>query len=356
MKLRIFVFLLAALLAVMPALAQDQVPTLRVGESRLGPVLVGPTGLTLYAFTPDQLDQSNCYERCSEIWPPLLVPNADTLSMAEGVPGEIGVSERTTGTLQVTYNGMPLYYWYLDVAAGDTRGQAVGGVWWVVPPATVYIEQDDALGSILVGPTGRSLYLFTNDTPGTSNCYDQCAANWPPLLTESADAVVAGVNLPGELGTTGRTDGTLQVTYNGWPLYYWKDDVARGDTLGEARNDVWFTIVPETVAVSQNDALGSFLVAPTGRTLYQFADDTFGTSTCTGDCLQNWTPFTVAANDRLANPAGAEGELGTIAVEGRENVMQVTYNGVPLYTHRGDRAAGDTNGQGVDEKWTVVAP
>lgn len=164
--------------------------------------------------------------------------NAESLTVADDVPGEVGLIERTTGTMQVTYNGMPLYYWYLDYRAGDTRGQAVGNVWWVVPPATVYIEQAGELGSILVGPTGLSLYLFTNDTPGTSNCYDQCATNWPPLLTESADAVVAGVNMVGELGTTERTDGMLQVTYNGWPLYYWKDDAARGDTLGEGVGEV----------------------------------------------------------------------------------------------------------------------
>jgi predicted lipoprotein with Yx(FWY)xxD motif len=58
----------------------------------------------------------------------------------------------------------------------------------------------------------------------------------------------------------------------------------------------------------------------------------------------------------LALPVGIEATLGTIAIAGNEGSVQVTYNGVPLYTHRGDRAPGDTNGQGVDEVWSVIAP
>ncbi|MFN8375307.1 MAG: hypothetical protein U0694_20820 [Anaerolineae bacterium] len=353
-KLRMLILLSCLLLLVFPAMAQDARPTVSLGETALGQVLVGPDGFTLYMFSVDPLDASNCYEACAERWNPLIVPNADALSVADGLPGEVGVIERTTGTMQVTYNGMPLYYWFRDAQPGDTRGQGVGGVWWVVPPATVYIEQDDALGSILVGPSGLTLYKFNNDTPGVSNCYDQCATNWPPLLVDSADAVVAGVNLPGELGTTERTDGTLQVTYNGWPLYYWKDDAARGDTLGEGVGEVWYTVVPETVLVSSTDALGSFLVTPTGRTLYMFTNDEAGVSNCTGDCATNWPPFTIGAADRLAAGADVPGELGSIVLDNGRQL--VTYNGMPLYTFAEDRAAGDTNGQGVGDVWFVVAP
>ena len=84
-------------------------------------------------------------------------------------------------------------------------------MWWVVPPATVYVSHNPELGNILVGPTGNTLYLFSNDEMGVSNCADDCLTNWPPLTVESADAVVAGVGLPGELGTIERADGTVQV-------------------------------------------------------------------------------------------------------------------------------------------------
>jgi predicted lipoprotein with Yx(FWY)xxD motif len=282
------------------------------------------------------------------------VRNADSLVVADGLPGEVGVIERTTGTMQVTYNGLPLYYWWQDIAPGQTRGQGIGGVWWVVPPATVYISHNPELGSILVGPTGNTVYLFSNDEPGVSNCYDQCETNWPPLTVESADAIVPGIGLPGELGTTERTDGTLQVTYNGSPLYYWKDDAARGDATGEAVGDVWWTVVPETVLLSNNADLGDFLVAANGMTVYTFANDEAGVSNCADDCAENWPPLTVGANDRVAGAAGIEGELGI--TDRADGSRQVTYNGMPLYFFAEDEAAGDTNGQGRGENWFVVAP
>jgi predicted lipoprotein with Yx(FWY)xxD motif len=345
---------LGIVLLALPVLAQDAPPTVSLGQTELGDVLVGPNGMTLYIFTPDPLDGSNCYEGCAERWPPLLVRNADSLTVADGLPGEVGVIERTTGTMQVTYNGMPLYYWWADVATGQTRGQGIGGVWWVVPPATVYISHNPELGSILVGPTGNTVYLFNNDEPGVSNCYDECATNWPPLTVESADALVPGVGLPGELGTTERTDGMLQVTYNGWPLYYWKDDAARGDATGEAVGDVWWTIVPETVLLGNSADLGDFLTAANGMTVYTFANDEAGVSNCADDCAENWPPLTVGENDRVAGAAGIEGELGIIDRE--DGSRQVTYNGMPLYFFAEDEAAGDTNGQGVGDVWAVAAP
>jgi predicted lipoprotein with Yx(FWY)xxD motif len=353
-RLRSLVLVLCLLLVALPALAQDA-PTVGLSSTdELGEFLVGPDGMTLYLFTPDPLDESVCYNQCAENWPPLIVESADAITFADGIPGEFGTTEREGGDLQVTYNGIPLYYWIRDDAPGDTTGHGVGRVWWVVPPATVYASYDDELGTILVGPTGMTLYTFANDEPGVSNCVDDCATNWPPLTVDSADAIVPGVNLRGEFGTTERADGSLQVTYNGWPLYYWAEDAARGDATGEGRGDVWFTVVPETAVVSNNDELGEFLVAPTGMTLYTFANDEPGVSNCTEQCAENWPPFTIRENDRLAAGAGIEGEWGTI--EREDGSLQVTYNGMPLYFFAEDEAPGDTNGQGAGDVWFIVAP
>jgi predicted lipoprotein with Yx(FWY)xxD motif len=364
LKLRslLFVSALLCLLMVASVGAQEMGPTVSVSSSEeLGQFLVSPEGMTLYLFTPDPLDESVCFDQCLVNWPALTVESADDLTAGEGVPGELGVTERSDdGTLQVTYNGIPLYYWVEDAAPGDTTGQGVGGVWWVVPPATVYASNDDELGHTLVGPTGMTVYIFTNDTPGTadtpavSNCADQCAENWPPLTVESADAIVPGLFLPGEFATTERADGTLQVTYNGWPLYYWAQDAARGDTTGEGVGDVWFTVAPETVTVSNSADLGDFLVAPNGMTLYKFDNDAAGVSNCADQCAENWPPFTVGENDRLVGGAGVMGELATI--ERADGGLQVTYNGMPLYYWAQDAAPGDTTGQGVGEVWWVVAP
>lgn len=352
-KLRNWIVVLCLLLLVTPALAQEATVSLSSSDE-LGSFLVGPNGMTLYSFSRDPLNATVCVDRCAENWPPLLVESADELTAGEGIPGTLGTVERADGTLQATYNGIPLYYWVNDEAVGDTTGHTVGRVWWVIPPATVYAQRIPELGSTLVGPTGMTLYTFTNDEPGTSNCYEQCATNWPPLTVESADAVIPGVNLVGELGTTERTDGTLQVTYNGWPLYYWKDDAALGDATGEGVGEVWYTVAPESVAVSNTAELGDFLTTADGRTLYTFSNDEAGVSNCADECAEAWPPFTVPADDRLAAPEGVAGEWGTI--ERADGGLQVTYNGMPLYLFAEDAAPGDTTGQGAGDVWWVVAP
>jgi len=110
-------------------------------------------------------------------------------------------------------------------------------------PANVMVGKDDKLGSFLVDDKGMTLYLFTKDTPNTSNCYDKCATAWPPLLTTGNPVAGEGVDAS-KFGTTKRTDGTDQVTYNGWPLYYFAKDKASGDTAGQNVGSVWFVVSP----------------------------------------------------------------------------------------------------------------
>jgi predicted lipoprotein with Yx(FWY)xxD motif len=110
-------------------------------------------------------------------------------------------------------------------------------------PAKVDVSQNATLGSFLVASNGMTLYLYTTDTPNTSNCYGPCAVAWPPLLTNGAPIAGTGVTAS-LLGTTTRTDGTSQVTYNGWPLYYFQTDKEPGDTTGENVQNVWFVITP----------------------------------------------------------------------------------------------------------------
>lgn len=98
---------------------------------------------------------------------------------------------------------------------------------------------ESSLGSILVDGDGNALYLFTPDEQGESVCYDQCEVSWPPLV----DEVLAGGGVDAALlGVVARTDGSQQVTYNGWPLYYFANDAAPGDTNGQGINDVWYVV------------------------------------------------------------------------------------------------------------------
>lgn len=98
---------------------------------------------------------------------------------------------------------------------------------------------------------GRSVYLFTNDTSKMSNCTDQCATTWPPVMASSATAMPkVGTGLESSmLGTIERADGTYQLTYNGWPLYYYSRDTKAGDTTGQGVNDNWYLVTPKGTGV-----------------------------------------------------------------------------------------------------------
>jgi predicted lipoprotein with Yx(FWY)xxD motif len=78
-------------------------------------------------------------------------------------------------------------------------------------------------GKALFGPSGKVVYLFGADRGSVSRCYGVCAKAWPPLLTRAGPLAGPGVDAK-LLGTTKRTNGSLQVTYNGHPLYYYYED------------------------------------------------------------------------------------------------------------------------------------
>ena len=137
-----------------------------------------------------------------------------------------------------------------ETATGEAPAETPTGGAPVTGPATVEVSESAEFGPILVDAEGMSLYLFTNDTQnsGTSTCVDDCLANWPPLLTDGDPVAGEGVDET-LLGTITRDDGTTQVTYNGWPLYYYAEDTAAGDTNGQGVGDVWFLVTPAGEAV-----------------------------------------------------------------------------------------------------------
>lgn len=275
-RLLLIVPLLLGLVIGSAALAQDTTTIMTAEDPELGTIFTDPDGMTLYIFLSDTPNsgESTCYDKCEENWP-IFTAEGD-LSLPDGVPGELGSITRTDGTMQVTYNGWPLYYFVKDEAPGDTTGQDVGEVWYVAAPAegdaTPMAEHDETeaspvaspsaamatvstadsadLGTILTDGHGMTVYIFTKDTAdsGESTCYDQCATNWPPLVSEGTPTLAEGV--PGTLGTIERTDGTMQVTYNGMPLYYYAADKAAGDTNGQDVGDVWYVVNPSDTGIT----------------------------------------------------------------------------------------------------------
>jgi predicted lipoprotein with Yx(FWY)xxD motif len=91
---------------------------------------------------------------------------------------------------------------------------------------------------VLADAKGMTLYTFDRDAAGTSNCYDQCATNWPPL-TAPADATAQG-----PYTAVTRRDGSKQWAYNGKTLYTWIRDQKPGGTTGDGVNNVWKVAKP----------------------------------------------------------------------------------------------------------------
>jgi hypothetical protein len=99
--------------------------------------------MTLYMFTKDEPDKSNCDPSCLKKWPPLLT-NGNPVLGAGVDQSLVGSAPLPDGSRIVTYNKMPLYYWYKDLKPGDTDGQDVGNVWYVVAPDGRVIGLDAA--------------------------------------------------------------------------------------------------------------------------------------------------------------------------------------------------------------------
>jgi len=95
---------------------------------------------------------------------------------------------------------------------------------------------DTTLGKVLTDDKGMTLYTFDKDEKGKSNCYDQCAANWPPF------AAGADAKADGEWTIVERTDGTKMWAYDGKPLYLWIKDKKPGDVTGDMVMDVWHVV------------------------------------------------------------------------------------------------------------------
>jgi predicted lipoprotein with Yx(FWY)xxD motif len=109
--------------------------------------------------------------------------------------------------------------------------------------ATVQVEDSD-LGEIVVDAEGKTLYVFLADEGGESTCYEDCEASWPPLTVAGEPVAGDGIETS-VLGTTERDDGTLQVTLDGQPLYYFAADETVDDVNGQGVGDVWYVVAPD---------------------------------------------------------------------------------------------------------------
>jgi predicted lipoprotein with Yx(FWY)xxD motif len=344
--------------------------------SKFGRVLATRSGESLYVFSGDAfpfppptgapqlactaLSKASNGTPCTTAWPPLLATGR--LLARHGVQQK-GLSTVTrNGVKQLTYFGHPLYGFVGDTKPGQKNGQdvtAFDGTWHLdatsgraapgVP--TVHTELSPN-GIVLSSPTAsgvRSLYSLSFDPKAMTTCTGPCAAVWPPLLTSSRAHAGVGVQRNG-IGTLRRPDGSLQVTFQGHPVYFFAFDLgagaAPGLTNGEylvdtAAEGVWYNLLPQgtpdpgtTTVGSETESAQTILsIGPVGftkatATVYAFSADSATASKCTGTCARLWPPVLTTTPPAATGSASAS-MLG--AIPRADGTFQVTYNGHPLY-------------------------
>ena len=341
--------------------------TVKVAEhADLGTILVDGNGRTLYLRTGDERNKSNCAGGCASAWPPLLTA-ADALA-GEGVTAQVLKNIiRDDGSNQVAYNGWPLYYFAGDEAPGDAKGQNAGDVWFVVSiyggpkqnNAIVRVSEHPELGAVLADASDRTLYLFTVDERDRPNCLHGCAMAWPPLLTIGESVAMEGIAEDHQSSVT-RDNGSEQVTYNGWPLYYYALDPKPGDAKGQNSGLIWYVVstyggpiqTNAVVMTSVYPGLGTILTEAGGRTVYVFTEDEPDKSLCSGGCALA-RPSLLTVGSPTAQEGVASERLDSIRRE--DGYLQVTYNGRPLYYFAPDETPGDVMGQAAGDVWFVVS-
>lgn len=217
-------------------------------DATYGKVLTDAQGKSLYFFSKDTKNTSLCVDGCVSIWPIFYKEN---LTVAAGLDlADFSTITRTDGVKQTVYKGWPLYYFANDNNAGDTNGEDVNHVWFLAKPdySLMYVtaqlvgndgnnyKSDYTVGDgntfYITDIDGNTLYVFDNDTNNTNNFTNSDFSNnavWP-IAEIDLDKIPSILNRDdfGTINVFGRT----QLTYKGWPIYYFGADSERGDNKG----------------------------------------------------------------------------------------------------------------------------
>ena len=344
------------------------------------------SGMTLYYNDSDSENEIACVDECAVTWPPAIAPEY-------AAPfGEWSVVKRPNGDMQWAHKGKPLYTFTEDVGVGAIAGNSayllargpnagprgsyrgerpkekplpegwhaalVYPVSNVILPAGISIRDiSDALGIVLVGVSGQTLYVFDGDVNNDTEICGSVQCDWRPLAAPQLAAAV------GDFDFVVRNDGIRQWTYRGLPLYSYSKDYAPGDAFGIGAHDNWHVayttryFVPPGVRVAYNPMLGKVMSTEGGQTLYKRDGYIFASggghglrhgapnrpavgrdigvdARCAVEC-DKWQPF-VAPSD--AKPRGN----WDVAMRD-DGSKQWVYRGFALWTYSGDREPGSVN-------------
>jgi len=238
-------------------------------DSKFGKILTDSLGKSLYFFANDVKGISTCTAGCLSVWPIYYNKNASIdLGLDKTKVGEI---TRADGQKQTTYKGWPLYYFANDGTANDIKGDGVQKIWFVAKPdyimmvANAQLTGNDTKNYLesyqpgegktiyFTDDIGRTLYAFSPDkfNKNTFTAADfSNDAVWPiyQQTTGAFPSIIAK-----DMVTNIDVFGKKQLTYKGWPLYYFGQDKSRGDNKGVSvpRPGIWPITNLNTVEASK---------------------------------------------------------------------------------------------------------
>lgn len=249
----------------------------------------------------------------------------------------------------------------------------------VVDPTLVKLANSATLGSYLADKDGNALYFFSNDANGANNCTGGCITAWPifNIAGLTASQLGAGLDL-GDFNAISTPNGN-QLTYKGWPLYYYAPGGVReqpGQTTGEAVGGVWFAAKPDyTIMLAKAQLVGAdgknYVVSAAnvysegvgtttyftdlpGRSIYEFAKDSASINKYTTDDVIHNSVWPIYETDKVVVPSILDKTLfSSITVFGKK---QLTYKGWPMYYFGADVDPTTGKFRGINKGVSVPKP
>lgn len=231
------------------------------------------------------------------------------------------------------------------------------------------IEDHPEFGKIFTDQDRNTLYYFANDVDGSNNCTGGCANNWPVFFADASNVNIDDPDFDIDLFGVIDTDGGMQSTYNGWPLYYFVNDKAVGDINGDGENNVWYVAKPDyDLMVDYGQLTGNngtnyiineageyvegcgntrYFVDFDGNTLYAFVNDAFNQSNF-GGSEDVWPRLRAVIN--LVPSIMDVNDFDVFTDD------QVSFRGNSLYYFGSDEARGYTRGVSVPKPgvWPII--
>ncbi len=250
----------------------------------------------------------------------------------------------------------------------------------VIPPITaIHLDSNAQVGAHIVDKDGKTLYYFSNDANGLSNCTGGCLTNWPVYYADSTTTFSNDLSST-DFATITTTAGARQTTFKGWPLYYYAPAgvaEAAGQTTGEGVGTVWFVAKPHySITISNfqltgangtnyksdytpGDGRTNYFSDDKGNTLYAFGRDSALKNKFTKPDLSNNSAWPIYENENITVPSTLDKSLfAVMEIYGKK---QLTYKGWPLYFYGPDNMQRGSNkgitippSQPVGSIWPVV--